>query len=274
MELKDCVVVVTGGATGIGKALVERFHKEGASGLVVADLNIDGAKEVAKSVGGMAVECDVSDESEVSKLISETVEKFGRIDLMVSNAGYVTVGALESPDEDLKKMFDVHVMAHLWAARHAIPYMIEAGGGYLLNTASAAGLLTQLGSLHYSVTKHAAVSLSEFLAITYRENGIKVSVLCPQSVETDILQNSPTRDLFAEDAGNPAAVDGVLTAEEVAQSVVEGLREEKFYILPHPEVSEYSRRKSDDIDRWLAGMHRFQQKLFPAGESPSDWLIS
>jgi len=274
MELKDCVVVVTGGATGIGKALVERFHREGASGLVVADLNIDGAKEVAESVGGMAIECDVSDESEVSKLISETVEKFGRIDLMVSNAGYVTVGALESPDEDLKKMFDVHVMAHLWAARHAIPYMIEAGGGYLLNTASAAGLLTQLGSLHYSVTKHAAVSLSEFLAITYRENGIKVSVLCPQSVETDILQNSPTRDLFAEDAGNPAAVDGVLTAEEVAQSVVEGLREEKFHILPHPEVSEYSRRKSDDIDRWLVGMHRFQQKLFPAGESPSDWLIS
>ena len=274
MELKDCVAVVTGGATGIGRALVERFHKEGASGLVVADLNIDGAKEVAESVGGMAVECDVSDESEVLKLISETVEKFGRIDLMVSNAGYVTVGALESPDEDLKKMFDVHVMAHLWAARHAIPHMIEAGGGYLLNTASAAGLLTQLGSLHYSVTKHAAVSLSEFLAITYRENGIKVSVLCPQSVETDILQNSPTRDLFAEDAGNPAAVDGVLTAEEVAQTVVEGLREEKFYILPHPEVSEYSRRKSDDIDRWLAGMHRFQQKLFPAGESPSDWLIS
>ena len=274
MELKDCVAVVTGGATGIGKALVERFHKEGASGLVVADLNIDGAKEVAESVGGMAVECDVSDESEVLKLISETVEKFGRIDLMVSNAGYVTVGALESPDEDLKKMFDVHVMAHLWAARHAIPHMIEAGGGYLLNTASAAGLLTQLGSLHYSVTKHAAVSLSEFLAITYRENGIKVSVLCPQSVETDILQNSPTRDLFAEDAGNPAAVDGVLTAEELGQTVVEGLREEKFYILPHPEVSEYSRRKSDDIDRWLAGMHRFQQKLFPAGESPSDWLIS
>ena len=274
MELNDCVAVVTGGATGIGRALVERFHKEGASGLVVADLNVDGAKQVAESVGGVAVECDVSEESAVSRLISETVEKFGRIDLMVSNAGYVTVGALESPDEELKKMFDFHVMAHLWAARHAIPHMIEAGGGYLLNTASAAGLLTQLGSLHYSVTKHAAVSLSEFLAITYRENGIKVSVLCPQSVETDILQNSPTRDLFAEDAGNPAAVDGVLTAEEVAQTVVEGLREEKFYILPHPEVSEYSRRKSDDIDRWLAGMHRFQQKLFPAGESPSDWLIS
>ena len=150
MELNDCVAIVTGGATGIGKALVERFHKEGASGLVVADLNADGAKQVAESVGGVAVECDVSDESEVSRLISETVEKFGRIDLMVSNAGYVTVGALESPDEELKKMFDVHVMAHLWAARHSIPHMIEAGGGYLLNTASAAGLLTQLGSLHYS----------------------------------------------------------------------------------------------------------------------------
>ena len=193
---------------------------------------------------------------------------------MVSNAGYVTVGALESPDEELKKMFDVHVMAHLWAARHSIPHMIEAGGGYLLNTASAAGLLTQLGSLHYSVTKHAAVSLSEFLAISYREHGIKVSVLCPQSVETDILENSPTRDLLSEGAASPAAVDGVLKAEEVAQSVVEGVREEKFHILPHPEVSEYARRKSDDIDRWLAGMHRFQQKLFPAGESPSDWLIS
>ncbi|MDG2353083.1 MAG: SDR family oxidoreductase [Acidimicrobiales bacterium] len=274
MELNDCVAVVTGGATGIGRALVERFHKEGASGLVVADLNVDGAKQVAESVGGVAVECDVSDESAVSGLISETVEKFGRIDLMVSNAGYVTVGALEAPDEELKKMFDVHVMAHLWAARHSIPHMIEAGGGYLLNTASAAGLLTQLGSLHYSVTKHAAVSLSEFLAISYREHGIKVSVLCPQSVETDILENSPTRDLLSEGAASPAAVDGVLKAEEVAQSVVEGVREERFHILPHPEVSEYARRKSDDIDRWLAGMHRFQQKLFPAGESPSDWLIS
>ena len=274
MNLNDCIAVVTGGATGIGRAQVERFHEEGASGLVIADLDFDGAKEVAEKVGGSAVECDVSDESAVSDLVSEAVEKFGRIDLMVSNAGYVTVGALEAPDEELKKLFDVHVMAHLWAARHSIPHMIEAGGGYLLNTASAAGLLTQLGSLHYSVTKHAAISLSEFLSISYRDRGIKVSVLCPQSVETDILQNSPTREMLSEGASNPAAVDGVLTPEEVAQSVVEGIREEKFHILPHPEVSEYSRRKSDDIDRWLAGMHRFQQNLFSAGESPSDWLIS
>ena len=193
---------------------------------------------------------------------------------MVSNAGYVTIGALEAPDKELRKMFDVHVMAHLWAARYAIPHMIEAGGGYLLNTASAAGLLTQLGSLHYSVTKHAAVSLSEFLSISYRNHGIKVSVLCPQAVETDILNNSPTKDLLSDQGEGPASVDGVITPEDVAISVVQGLREEEFYILPHPQVAEYLSRKGDDIDRWLAGMNRFQQKLFPDGNSPGDWLIS
>ncbi len=274
MEVKDCVAVVTGGATGIGKALVEKFHQEGASGLVVADLNFEGAKEVAENVDGLAIACDVSDENSISQLISKTVETFGRINLMVSNAGYVTIGALEAPDEELKKMFDVHVMAHLWAARHAIPHMIEAGGGYLLNTASAAGLLTQLGSLHYSITKHAAVSLSEFLSISYRNHGIKVSVLCPQAVETDILHNSPTKDLMSGPLDGPASVDGIITPEDVAVSVVQGLKEEEFYILPHPQVVEYLSRKGDDIDRWLAGMHRFQQKLFPDGNSPGDWLIS
>ena len=274
MEVKDCVAVVTGGATGIGKALVEKFHQEGASGLVVADLNFEGAKEVAENVDGLAIDCDVSDENSISQLISTTVDTFGRIDLMVSNAGYVTIGALEAPDKELRKMFDVHVMAHLWAARYAIPHMIEAGGGYLLNTASAAGLLTQLGSLHYSVTKHAAVSLSEFLSISYRNHGIKVSVLCPQAVETDILNNSPTKDLLSDQGEGPASIDGVITPEDVAISVVQGLREEEFYILPHPQVAEYLSRKGDDIDRWLAGMNRFQQKLFPDGNSPGDWLIS
>lgn len=273
MDLNNSVAVVTGGATGIGKALVERFHLEGSSALVVADLNIDKAEEVAHKVNGIAIKCDVSNENEVSQLVNQTVKTFGRIDLMVSNAGYVTAGALEAPDEELRKMFDVHVMSHLWAARHCIPHMIKEGSGYLLNTASAAGLLTQIGSLHYSITKHAAVSLAEFLAISYRDRGIKVSVLCPQSVATDILLNSPTRDMWA-DGGGPASVDGILTPEELAENVVVGLKDERFHILPHPEVSEYLRRKSDDIDRWLSGMSRFQETLFPKGNLPSDWLIS
>ena len=274
MDLDGCVAVVTGGASGIGRALVERFHAEGARALVVADRDAKGAVEVADRVGGVAVTCDVANETAVADLVAGTVADFGSIDLMVSNAGYVTIGALEAPDDELRRMFDVHVMAHLWAARHAIPHMVEAGGGYLLNTASAAGLLTQLGSLHYSITKHAAVSLAEFVAITYGDRGIKVSVLCPQAVSTDIVANSPTSGMMIDSALSPAAVDGVLTPEDLAETVIDGLREERFHILPHPEVAEYARRKGDDVDRWLAGMGRYQQRLFGAGETTADWLTS
>ena len=210
----------------------------------------------------------------VADLVAGTMADYGSIDLMVSNAGYVTIGALEAPDDELRRMFDVHVMAHLWAARYAIPHMVDAGGGYLLNTASAAGLLTQFGSLHYSITKHAAVSLAEFVAITYGDRGIKVSVLCPQAVSTNIVANSPTSGMMLDSALSPAAVDGVLTPEELAGTVIDGLREERFHILPHPEVAEYARRKGDDVDRWLAGMGRFQQRLFGDGETPADWLTS
>ena len=198
----------------------------------------------------------------------------GGVDLVVSNAGYVTVGGLEASDEDMRKMFDVHVMAHVFAARHAIPHMVDAGGGYLLNTASAAGLLTQIGSMHYSVTKHAAVALAEFISVTYGHMGIAVSVLCPQAVETNILANSPSRDQMpGGGAGNAASVDGVLTSGELAEMVMEGLADERFHILPHPDVAEYLRRKTDDVDRWLGGMRRFQQRLFPDGPTPADWLV-
>ena len=274
MDLEGRVAVVTGGASGIGRALVERFHAEGARALVVVDRDADGAAEVAERVGGTARACDVADEVSVADLIAATVADYGSIDLMVSNAGYVTIGALEAPDDELRRMFDVHVMAHLWAARYAIPHMVDAGGGYLLNTASAAGLLTQLGSLHYSITKHAAVSLAEFVAITYGYRGIKVSVLCPQAVSTNIVANSPTSGMMLDSALSPAAVDGVLTPEELTSAVIDGLREERFHILPHPEVAEYVRRKGDDIDRWLAGMGRFQQRLFGDGETPAGWLTS
>jgi len=273
MELRDKVVVVTGGASGIGRALVERFHAEGARALVVADLDADGAARVAAEVGGTGIGCDVSDEQAVKALIEDTVAVHGGVDLVVSNAGYVTVGALEAPDDDMRRMFEVHVMAHVFAARHAIPHMIDAGGGYLLNTSSAAGLLTQIGSMHYSVTKHAAVALAEFISVTYGHLGIGVSVLCPQAVDTNIRQNSPTRDLMPDEGtGNAAAVDGVLEAAELAATVVEGLAAERFHILPHPDVAEYSRRKGDDVDRWLSGMRRFQQRLFPDGPTPADWL--
>jgi len=274
MDLTDKVAIVTGGASGIGRALVERFHAAGARALVVADLDGEGATAVAAGVGGTGVRCDVGNEPEVRSLIDDTVAAHGSVDLVVSNAGYVTIGGLEAPDEDLRRMFDVHVMAHVYAARHAIPHMVDAGGGYLLNTASAAGLLTQIGSMHYSVTKHAAIALAEFISVTYGHLGIGVSVLCPQAVATNILENSPTRDQMPDDgAGNAASVDGVLTSEELAEMVITGLADERFHILPHPDVAEYLRRKTDDVDRWLGGMRRFQQRLFPDGQNPADWLV-
>ncbi len=177
--------------------------------------------------------CDVTDEEAVRSLINGTVAAHGVVDLLVSNAGYVTVGGLEASDDELRRMFDVHVMAHLYAARHAIPHMVAAGGGHLLNTSSAAGLLTQIGSLHYSVTKNAAVSLAEWISVTYGHLGIEV----------------------------------------LAEAVIEGLADGRFHILPHPDVAEYVRRKADDVDRWLGGMRRFQQRLFPDGQTPSDWLL-
>ena len=274
MQLNDKVAVITGGASGIGRALAERFHAEGARAVVVADRDAEGALAVAESIGGTGVVCDVADEAAVAALVTDTVAYHGGIDLFVSNAGYVTVGGLEAPDDELRRMFDVHVMAHVYAARHVIPHMVDQGGGYLLNTSSAAGLLTQIGSLHYSVTKRAAVALAEWIRITYGDRGIGVSVLCPQAVETKIKANSPTVDLLpGDEAGSAAAVDGVLTAEELAGDVIEALAAERFHVLPHPDVAEYVRRKGDDVDRWLGGMQRFQSRLFPDGPTPADWLL-
>ena len=191
MEIKDKVAVITGGGSGIGEALAERFHHEGARGVVVVDRDADNADRVAQSIGGTAVGLDVTDEDGIVDLVNQTVKDYGTLDIFVSNAGYVTQGGLEAENAEIQRMWEVHVMSHVYAARASVPVMVANGGGYLLNTASAAGLLTQLGSLQYSITKAAAVSLGEFLAITYGERGIKVSVLCPQAVETNILANSP-----------------------------------------------------------------------------------
>ncbi len=275
MEIKDKVAVITGGGSGIGEALAERFHHEGARGVVVVDRDADNADRVAQSIGGTAVGLDVTDEDGIVDLVNQTVKDYGTLDIFVSNAGYVTQGGLEAENEEIQRMWEVHVMSHVYAARASVPVMVANGGGYLLNTASAAGLLTQLGSLQYSITKAAAVSLGEFLAITYGERGIKVSVLCPQAVETNILANSPDR--LDQDTGTPgsAAGDGVLTAEQLADTVIDCMSEERFLVLPHPEVQTYRERKANDVDRWINGMQRFQSQLFAGNDfAPADWLLS
>lgn len=273
MELRDKIAVVTGGASGIGEGLAERFMADGAAHVVVADRDEGGAKAVAARIGGTGVGLDVSDEAALRDLVATTEREHGPIDLFVSNAGYVTMGGLETPNEDLQRMWEVHVLSHLYAARAVVPQMIEQGGGYLLNTASAAGLLTQIGSLAYAVTKHAAVSLAEWIAVTHGRQGIKVSVLCPQAVATNIGANSPQADRLTGGPG-VASGDGVLQPADVSDVVMEALREERFWVLPHPEVAEYARRKSSDVDRWLEGMRRFQDRLYQGQDQPSSWLTS
>lgn len=271
MEIRDRIAVVTGGASGIGRAMAERFHKEGARHVVVADLDEQGARSVAGTIGGTGVGIDVSDEPAVRDLVQRTERAHGGIDLFVSNAGYVTIGGLEAPNQELQRMWEVHVLGHVNAARATLPGMIARGGGYLLNTASAAGLLSQIGSLAYSVTKHAAVSLAEWIAITHGYQGIRVSVLCPQAVATNIGANSPSRDRM-QAAPGVASRDGVLAADEVAACVIDALAEERFWVLPHPEVADYAKRKAGDVDRWLKGMQGWQARLFSGRPEPGDWL--
>jgi len=271
MELDNRIAVVTGGASGIGEGLVRRFRDEGARHVVVVDRDEARAEQVAASVGGSSAGIDVSDESAIQELVERTERDQGPIDLFVSNAGYVTIGGLEAPVEDLQRMWEVHVLAHLYAARACIPRMAARGGGYLLSTASAAGLLSQFGSLHYAITKHAAVSLAEWIAITHGHQGIKVSVLCPQAVETRIEQNSPDADKMGTGTA-VASGDGVIQPDQVAQTVIDALREERFHVLPHEEVREYVKRKGADVDRWIGGMQRWQGSLFPPERHPATWL--
>lgn len=272
MELEGRIAVVTGGASGIGRALVERFKREGAKHVVVIDRDEAGALAAAEAVGGTGIALDVTDEAALRASVERTERDQGPIDLFVSNAGFVTLGGLEAPVEDLQRMWEVHVLAHLYAARAVIPAMAKRGEGYLLNTASAAGLLSQFASLHYALTKHAAVSLAEWIAITHGHQGIKVSVLCPQAVQTNIEQNSPDADKLESTGTDVAAADGVLQPEDVATTVIEALREERFHVLPHADVAEYVKRKGADVDRWIGGMQRWQGSLFPGDAHPANWL--
>jgi NAD(P)-dependent dehydrogenase (short-subunit alcohol dehydrogenase family) len=253
MELKGSVAVVTGGASGIGRALCQRFAAEGARGIVVADMHEEGARAVAAEVKGVAVGCDVGVEDQIVKLARRAEEAFGAIDLFCSNAGLATKGGAEASDADWKRNWDVHVMSHVYAARAVLPGMLKRGSGYLLNTASAAGLLTEMGSAPYSVTKHAAVAFAEWLSIQHREAGIRVSCLCPMGVTTNMLAvDNPHVNYLKLTA---------VTPEHVAEECVRALREERFMILPHPEVKEFYVYRANDTDRWMNGMRRLNKKI-------------
>lgn len=251
MEIKGSNIVVTGAASGIGRAMARRFKNEGAARLVLADLNADGLAAVADEVGGLAVPTDVSNEAAVQALIKAAESDCGHLDLVCSNAGIIVDGGVENATADWQRIWNINLMAHVWAANAALPGMLRRGQGYLLNTASAAGLLSQIGSAPYAVTKHAAVALAEWLSITHGEQGIRVSVLCPQAVNTAMATGRE---------GGVAAVDGTIEPEVLMDSVVEALASEQFLILPHPEVLNYMRRKTNDYDRWLGGMRRLQAR--------------
>ena len=253
MKLEGKHVVVTGGASGIGRALALRFAEEGARGVVVADRDGAGAEAVADRFGGLGLAVDVTDEKQVRDLVARAERENGPIDLLCSNAGIGIPGGIEVPDEDWTRIWNVNVMAHVYGARAVLPGMLERGEGYLLNTASAAGLLSQIGSAPYAVTKHAAVALAEWLAITHGDQGIKVSVLCPQAVRTAMTAGTQN--------GGVAGVDGMMEPEQLAECVVEGLAAERFLILPHPTVLEYMQRKTSDYDRWLGGMRRLNARF-------------
>jgi NAD(P)-dependent dehydrogenase (short-subunit alcohol dehydrogenase family) len=257
MQIADKIVVVTGGASGIGRALCDAFVNAGAKKVVVADLNVEWGAEVANSFGGTFIKCDVSIEAEIVNLVDEVENRLGPIGIFCSNAGIAAGFETGSRniagigDEVWIKSWQVNVMAHVYTARALIPRMIERGDGYFLNTVSAAGLLTQLGSAVYATTKHAAVGFAECFAIAHRKQGIRVSILCPQGVDTPMLSSLPQ---------GPQSRDGVMSSTEVAAHAINGIEREDFLILPHPKVAEYMTRKVANYDRWLSGMSSLQER--------------
>jgi NAD(P)-dependent dehydrogenase (short-subunit alcohol dehydrogenase family) len=263
MDLNEKVVIVTGAASGIGRALAWRFADDGAKGVVVADLDGSGAEAVAEEIGeqALAVACDVTDDDQVRALIARAEESFGPVDLFCANAGVAVGLGLEESKDVWDLAFGVNIRSHITAAQELLPGWLERGEGYFLTTASAAGLLTQIGSAPYAVTKHAAVAFAEWLSVTYGDRGVRVSCLCPQGVNTPMLNAGLTEDDGTTAADVVKMAGSVIEPEQVADAVVEALREERFLVLPHPEVLTYFQRKGSDYDRWLAGMRRLQASL-------------
>ena len=253
MDIADKVVVITGAASGIGRALAQRFHRRQPAHLVLADISSAPLQALAAELGATAVACDVGNEADVRELVRSTEKAWGHIDLFCGNAGILRMGGVETENDTLRQVWDVNVMSHIYAARAALPRMLERGRGYFLITASAAGLLTQLGSLSYSISKHAALSCAEWLQVTHGHQGIKVSALCPQAVETEMTRGS--------DGGSVAGVDGMLSAQQVAEAVLAAIDAEQFLVLPHPQVKKYFQNKANDYDRWIGGMQRLQEQF-------------
>lgn len=259
MQIEGIVAVVTGGANGIGEALVEALHQRGAAKIVVADLDGDKAQDVASRIGGRGEKLDVRDGDAIGEMIDRVEAEEGPIDLFCSNAG-VMMGldeslssSVDASQTDWQVSWEINVMAHVHAARHLVPRMQARGGGYFLNTVSAAGVLNQIGSAVYGTTKHAAIGFAENLAFTHRDAGIRVSVLCPQAVQTAMIEEA--------DGPGSAGLDGVLSPQEVANSGLDGVEAEQFLILPHPQVAGYMEHKLANYDRWLGGMAKLQRML-------------
>jgi NAD(P)-dependent dehydrogenase (short-subunit alcohol dehydrogenase family) len=264
VELTGRTVVVTGGASGIGKAMAERFAMEAAQGVVVADLDEAGAKAVADGIAGAAIGigCDVTDEAAVNALIDQAESEFGNVDIFCANAGIGLGSRLDASDEEWKQVMDVNLMSHIYAARRLVPDWLERGEGYFVSTASAAGMLAQIGDVTYTVSKHGAVAFAEWLAITYGARGLRVSCLCPMGVNTPLVQRGLEMDGPEGLGAKIVAASGeLLDPADVAKDVMAALKDERFFILPHPVVGEYYRRKGDDHDRWLNGMRRLQARV-------------
>ena len=255
MELTDRVVVVTGGARGIGRALATRFASEGAKAVVVVDIDVEGARSAAADIGATAMRCDVAREDDVADLVNEIEAAHGRIDIFCSNAGIAVGGGPEASNAEWQRIWDVNLMSHVYVARHVLPGMLVRKEGYLVGTVSAAGLLNHVFAAPYGATKAAALSFFEWLSIAHGDDGIRVSCLCPQGVKTDMLALERSR------LGIDFLEAGALEPEAVATAVVEGIRAERFLILPHPEVADFFKRKADDYDRWLRGMRRLRANL-------------
>lgn len=253
MEFADSVVIVTGGARGIGRALVERFLQESPRGVILSDMNPELTRAVAAEIGAVPFTCDVTKEEQIRALVQFAEEQFGRVDVFCSNAGFTVKGGVETPDADWQRLWEVHVMSNVYAARAVLPGMLARQSGCLLQTASAAGLMTEVGSAAYSVTKHATVAFAEWLSVQYQKRGIRVSCLCPAGVQTEMLDGAdPVHQFLQLHAVTPA---------ELAERVLVGLKAEQFLIVSHPEVHEFFAYKTQDYDRWLANFARINQKL-------------
>lgn len=250
MKLTDKIIVVTGAASGIGEGLVKRFADEAPKAIVCADIDEAGAERVAAAYGGVAMTANIGTEEGVKTLIDRVEAEVGPIDLMCNNAGILFIGGPETSDDDWDRIIDINMKSHIWAARHLVPKMIERGGGYFLNTASAAGLLSQVGSMPYAVTKHAAVAIGEWIAFTYGDQGIKVSMLCPQAVRSKMTEGHEE---------GVASMDGMLEPSDTAEACVKAIEEETFLVLPHPGVLDYMRKKTENYDRWIGGMKKLNR---------------